>query len=172
MRSPGGTSSKRDMPDGSRSSGGMSPAPYWAALNAEQRTAGIGALLLIISTIGAFTVVELFEVLLALAVLLILRARARAFKLRLPLADGTAIALAGGISGVLILIRMFDRPVGQGLLALACAGIVAFGGIRDNVRRSTADDQVPPPPPARPNPLEGFGEAVEEATAPDRPTRA
>jgi hypothetical protein len=159
------------MRDGSRSSGRMSPAAYWAALNAEQRIAGIGALLLIVSTIGAFTVVELFEVFLALAVLLILRARARAFKLRLPLADGTAIALAGGISGILILIRMFERPVGQGLLALACAGIVAFGGIRDNVKRSEPVE-APPPKPARPNPLDGFGEAVEEATAPDSSSRA
>jgi hypothetical protein len=155
------------MRDASRSSGRMSPAAYWARLNTEQRIAGIGALLLIVSTIGAFTVVELFEVFMALAVLLILRARARGFKLRLPLADGTAIALAGGISGILILIRMFERPVGQGLLALACAGIVAFGGIRDNVKRSEPVEP-PPPKPARPNPLEGFGEAVEEATAPDR----
>jgi len=145
----------------------MSPAAYWLALNAEQRTAGVGALLLIVSTIGAFTVIELFEVLLALAVLLILRARARRFKLRLPVADGTAIALAGGLAGILILIRMFERPVGQGLLALACAGIVAFGGIRDNAKRSEPVEP-PPPKPARPNPLEGFGEAVEEATAPDR----
>jgi len=155
------------MRDGSRSSRRMSPAAYWLALNAEQRTAGVGALLLIVSTIGAFTVIELFEVLLALAVLLILRARARRFKLRLPVADGTAIALAGGLAGILILIRMFERPVGQGLLALACAGIVAFGGIRDNAKRSEPVEP-PPPKPARPNPLEGFGEAVEEATAPDR----
>jgi hypothetical protein len=159
------------MPDGNRSSGRMSPAAYWARLGAEQRIAGIGALLLIVSTIGAFSVVELFEVLLALAVLVILRARARAFKLRLPLADGTAIALAGGIAGILILIRMFERPVGQGLLALACAGIVAFGGIRDHVRQS-APIVPPPPKPAQPNPLDGFGEAVEEATAPDRSTPA
>ena len=155
------------MRDGSRSSRRMSPAAYWLALNAEQRTAGVGALLLIVSTIGAFTVMELFELLLALAVLLILRARARRFKLRLPVADGTAIALAGGLAGILILIRMFERPVGQGLLALACAGIVAFGGIRDNAKRSEPVEP-PPPKPARPNPLEGFGEAVEEATAPDR----
>ena len=113
------------------------------------------------------TFIELFEALLALAVLLILRARARGFKLRLPVADGTAIALAGGLAGILILIRMFERPVGQGLLALACAGIVAFGGIRDNAKRSEPVEP-PPPKPARPNPLEGFGEAVEEATAPDR----
>jgi hypothetical protein len=158
------------MRDGSRSSRRMSPAAYWLALNAEQRTAGVGALLLIVSTIGAFTVVELFEVLLALAVLLILRARARGFKLRLPVADGTAIALAGGLAAILILIRMFERPVGQGLLALACAGIVAFGGIRDNVKRSEPAAPAPPKP-ARPNPLEGFGEAVEEATAPDRSSR-
>lgn len=155
------------MRDGSRSSGRMSPAAYWLALNAEQRTAGVGALLLIVSTIGAFTVFELFEVFLALAVLVILRARAHGFKLRLPVADGTAIALAGGLAGILILIRMFERPVGQGLLALACAGIVAFGGIRDNVKRSEPVEQ-PPAKPTRPNPLEGFGEAVEEATAPDR----
>ena len=155
------------MRDGSRSSQRMSPAAYWLALNAEQRTAGVGALLLIVSTIGAFTFIELFEALLALAVLLILRARARRFKLRLPVADGTAIALAGGLAGILILIRMFERPVGQGLLALACAGIVAFGGIRDNAKRSEPVEP-PPPKPARPNPLEGFGEAVEEATAPDR----
>jgi hypothetical protein len=145
----------------------MTPAAYWAALSAEQRIAGIGSLLLIVSTIGAFSAIELFEVLLAVAVLLILRARARAFKLRLPVEDGTAIAAAGVISAILILIRMFERPVGQGLLALACAGIVVFAGIRENVKRS-AGDQPPPPPPARPNPLEGFGEAVEEATAPDR----
>jgi hypothetical protein len=145
----------------------MSPAAYWLALNAEQRTAGVGALLLIVSTIGAFTVMELFELLLALAVLLILRARARRFKLRLPVADGTAIALAGALAAILILIRMFERPVGQGLLALACAGVVAFGGIRDNAKRSEPVEP-PPPKPARPNPLEGFGEAVEEATAPDR----
>jgi hypothetical protein len=159
------------MRDGSRSSGRMSPAAYWAALGAEQRISGIGALLLIVSTIGAFSVVELFEVFLAVAVLLILRARARAFKLRLPVADGTAIALAGGLAGILILIRMFERPVGQGLLALACAGIVAFGGIRDNMKRSEPVEPPPPKPP-RPNPLEGFGEAVEEATAPDRSSPA
>jgi hypothetical protein len=151
------------MRDASRSERRLSPAAYWARLSAEQRIAGIGALLLIVSAIGSFTVIELFEILLALAVLVVLRARARDFKLRLPVADGTAIAIAGGLAGILILIRMFERPVGQGLLALACAGIVAFGGIRDNVKRS-AGDPPSPTPPARPNPLEAFGEAVEEAT--------
>ena len=164
MRSGSGTSSKRAMRDGSRSKR-LSPAAYWGLLSAEQRIAGIGALLLIVSTIGAFSVVELFEALLALTVLVILRARARAFKLRLPVADGTAIAAAGVLSAILILIRMFERPVGQGLLALACAGIVVFGGIRENVKRA-APEEPPPAPPARPNPLEAFGEAVEEATAP------
>jgi hypothetical protein len=160
-------SSRPGTRDASRSERRLTPAAYWARLSAEQRIAGIGALLLIVSTIGAFTALELLEVLLALAVLLVLRARARGFKLRLPLADGTAIATAGFLSAILILIRMFERPVGQGLLALACAGIVVFGGIRENVKRS-GGDQPPPPPPARPNPLDAFGEAVEEATAPDR----
>jgi hypothetical protein len=147
-----------------RRSNRLSPAAYWSLLTAEQRIAGIGALLLIVSSIGAFSVVELFEVLLALAVLVVLRARARSFKLRLPVADGTAIAAAGVVAAILILVRLFERPLGQGLLALACAGIVVFAGIRENVKRAAAD-QPPPAPPVPPNPLEAFGEAVEEATA-------
>jgi hypothetical protein len=151
------------MRDGSRSDR-LSPAAFWGLLSAEQRIAGIGAILLIVSTIGDFSVVELFEALLAVLVLFLVRARARAFGLRLPVADGTVIAFAGVVSGILILLRMFDRPVGQGLLALACAGIVAFAGIRDNVKRGTPVEP-PPVPPVRPNPLDAFGEAVEEATS-------
>jgi hypothetical protein len=151
------------MRDGSHSDR-LSPAAFWAALSVEQRIAGIGALLLIVSTIGDFSVVELFEALLGVLVLFLLRARAREFGLRLPVADGTVIAFAGVVSGILILVRMFERPVGQGLLALACAGIVAFAGIRDNVKRGAASE-APPAPPVRPNPLDAFGEAVEEATS-------
>jgi hypothetical protein len=152
------------MRAGSRSDRLSLPA-FWGRLTAEQRIAGIGAVLLIVSTIGAFSVVELIEALLAVAVLLLLRARARAFGLRLPVADGTAIAAAGVVAGILILVRMFERPMGQGLLALACAGIVAFAGIRENVKRN-APPEAPPAPPPRPNPLDAFGEAVEEATSP------
>ena len=61
--------------------------------------------------------------------------------------------------------------MGQGLLALACAGIVAFAGIREHTKRSAADKPAPPAE-ARPNPLEGFEEAVEEANRPQPPARA
>jgi hypothetical protein len=152
------------MRDGNRSDR-LSPAAFWGRLSAEQRIAGIGSVLLIVSTIGAFSVVELFEALLAVGVLMLLRARARDFGLRLPVADGTVIAAAGVVAGILITVRMFERPMGQGLLALACAGIVAFAGIRDNVKRN-APAEAPPAPPVRANPLDAFGEAVEEATAP------
>ena len=106
-----------------------------------------------------------------LPVLYMLRNRARGHRSDMPISDGSAIAAVGFIAAILILIRIFDRPVGQGLLALACAGIVAFAGIREHTKR-TAGDQPAAPAEARPNPLEGFEEAVEEATAPEPPARA
>jgi hypothetical protein len=144
----------------------LTPAAFWLGLNAEQRLAAAGSVLLIVSTIGSFTVFEAIEVVLALGVLYMLRNRARGHRSDMPISDGSAIATAGIISGILILVRMFDRPFGQGLLALICAGIVAFAGIRDHTKRTAADKPAPEAE-AQPNPLEGFEEAVEEATAPE-----
>jgi len=121
-----------------------------------------------VSTFGRFSPVEAMELLLALGVLLLLRSRARRLKLRLPVADGTAIAAAGVVAGILILVRLFERPLGQGLLALACAGIVAIAGMRQLSKRSAPAPAAPAPPP---NPLDAFEEAVEEAVAPPRPPR-
>ncbi len=167
MRSDTGTSSKPDTRDGSRSRR-MSPAAYWDRLSAEQRIAGVGALLLLISTFGRFSPLEALELVLALGVLALLRSRARRLKLRLPVTDGTAIAAAGVLAGILILVRLFERPLGQGLLALACAAIVAIAGLRQQARRTQLSPAMPPP---EPNPLDAFEEAVEEATAPPPPPR-
>jgi hypothetical protein len=122
-------------------------------LNAEQRAAAIGALLLIVSTFGPFSFVEAAEILLAVGVLALLRARAEGKRFHLPFGDGTAIAAAGVWACVLIVARLFDRPLGQNLLALACAAILIVAGGRERAKRPA--DDVPPehgPPPLRREP--------------------
>ncbi len=51
-------------------------AEAWRRLNSEQRVAGIGAVLLIVSTFGPFSFVEVAMVLTGLAVLALLKQRA------------------------------------------------------------------------------------------------
>jgi hypothetical protein len=114
----------------------------WRLLGPEQRVAAVGSLLLIVSTFGPFTFVELAEILTACAVLLLLKKRADGSVFHLPFGDGTAIAAAGVWCGLLILIRLFDRSLGQNLLALACAAIVFAAGMRERARRPM--DDVPP----------------------------
>jgi hypothetical protein len=108
-------------------------------LNPEQRTAAVAALLLVASTLGPFSFVELAEILLAVGVLALLRARAHGRRFHLPFGDGTAIAAAGIWAGFLIVVRLFDRPLGQNLLALACAVVLALAGVRERAKRP-ADD--------------------------------
>ena len=111
----------------------------WRRLNFEQRVAGIGALLLVVSTFGPFSFVEAAIVVVALAVLFLLRKRAEGREFHIPFGDGTMIATAGVWCGVLILIRLFDRPAGQGLLALACAAILVLAGLRERAKRPMDD---------------------------------
>lgn len=111
----------------------------WRRLNWEQRAAGIGALLLIVSTIGPFSFVEAAVILVAAAVLFLLERRAEQREFHLPFGDGTVIAAAGAWCAVLIALRLFDRPPGQGLLAIACAGILVAAGVRERAKRP-ADD--------------------------------
>lgn len=125
------------------------------ALNAEQKAAAAGALLLAISTFGPFSFVELAEILVALAVLALLRARALGKSFHLPFGDGTVIAVAGIWAATLIMVRLFDRPLGQNLLALGCAAILIAAGARERAKRPP--DDIPPqrraapvPPPPRP----------------------
>jgi hypothetical protein len=142
-------------------------------LNFEQRMAAVGALLLAISTFGPFSFVELAEITIAVAVLALLRARGLGREFHLPFGDGTAIAAAGIWAGLLIVVRLFDRPLGQNLLALVCAGILTLAGLLERAKRP-ADDLPPaesqprperrrrrPPPASQPN-----GEAATEPLPP------
>ena len=124
---------------GSLSEHARGVAAAWRVLGPEQRTAAVGCVLLIVSTFGNFSFVEAAEVLTALAVLLLLKRRAEGYVFHLPFGDGTAIAVAGAWCGVLILIRLFDRPLGQNLLALACAVLVFAAGVRERAKRPMDD---------------------------------
>jgi hypothetical protein len=121
-------------------------------LGFEQRVAAVGALLLAVSTFGPFSFVELAEIMIALVVLALLRARAIGKEFHLPFGDGTVIAAAGVWAAALIVVRLFDRPLGQNLLALVCAAILVLAGVRERAKRP-ADDLPPergsPRPPRR-----------------------
>jgi hypothetical protein len=124
-------------------------------LNTEQRTAAVGALLLAVSTFGPFSFVEVAELLIAFGVLALLRARALGKRFHLPFGDGTVIAGAGAWAAVLIVVRLFDRPLGQNLLALACAAILIFAGLREKAKRPADDlpeEHRTPPIRRRPQP--------------------
>jgi hypothetical protein len=114
-------------------------------LGFDQRLAGAGALLLLVSTFGPFSFVEAAQALVALAVLMLLRARAHGKDFHLPFGDGAVMFAAGAWAGVLILIRLFDRPLGQNLLALLCAAILLFAGLREHVRGEPGDEERRPP---------------------------
>jgi hypothetical protein len=139
-----------------------------ALLNAEQRVAAAAAILLIVSTFGPFSFVEAGELLLAGGVLALLFARAEGRRFHLPFGDGTAIATAGIWAGALIVARLFDRPLGQNLLALACAAILFLAGARERAKRPA--DDLPPehetPPIRRQRPPRRPGSASEGRTEP------
>lgn len=118
-------------------------AEDWRRLNLEQRAAGVGAVLLIVSTFGPFSFVELAMILTAASVLALLKQRAERKVFHLPFGDGTVIFAAGAWAALLIVVRLFDRPLGQSVLALACAAIVAGAGARERAKRPP--DDVPPP---------------------------
>lgn len=152
----------------------------WRTLGFEQRLAAVGALLLIVSTFGPFSFVEGAVLLTAVAVLILLHARASGRAFHVPFGDGAMIAAAGAWSALLILIRLFNRPLGQGLLALVCATILIVAGVRERSRRppddvAAADAGAPPEAgvvrPARP-PRPAVPQAGEparsDAEAPDR----
>ena len=111
-------------------------------LNLEQKAAAVGALLLIASTFGPFSFVELAGILIGLGVLALLGARAEGKRFHLPFGDGTVIAGAGIWAGLLIVVRLLDRSLGQNLLALACAAILFLAGARERAKRPA--DDLPP----------------------------
>jgi hypothetical protein len=137
-------------------------------LNTEQRTAAAAAILLIVSTFGPFSFVEAGELLLAGGVLALLFARAEGKRFHLPFGDGTVIATAGIWAGALIVARLFDRPLGQNLLALACAAILFLAGARERAKRPA--DDLPPehetPPIRKRRPPRRPGAASDATTEP------
>jgi hypothetical protein len=129
-------------------------AQTWRRLNFEQRAAAVGSLLLIVSTLGPFSFVEAAIVLIGAAILLLLRRRAEGREFHIPFGDGAVIAAAGAWAGFLIVVRLFSRPLGQGLLALVCAAILILAGLRERAKHPMDDlptDRVPGTPP-RPEP--------------------
>ena len=141
-------------------------------LNFEQRVAAAAALLLIVSTFGPFSFVEAGELLLAGGVLALLFARAEGKRFHLPFGDGTVIAVAGLWAGALIVARLLERPLGQNLLALACAAVLFLAGARERAKRPPDDVPQGAPrgaapirrrrPPRRP----GAAAAADAATEP------
>jgi hypothetical protein len=108
-------------------------------LNLEQRAAAAGALLLIVSTLGAFSFVEAGVLLLAAGVLALLFARAEGMRFHLPFGDGTVIAAAGIWAGALIVAGLLDRSVGQNVFAIAGAAIIFLAGARERAKRPPDD---------------------------------
>jgi len=149
----------------------------WRRLGFEQKVAAVAAVLLIVSTFGPFSMVEAAVILTAVGVLALLRARAEGRRFHLPLADGTLIMAAAGWAALLILTRLFDRPLGQNVLALACAALLAAAGLRERAVRPRDDipAPAPPAPPAEWDPPADDAVTVplardEEATAALPPT--
>lgn len=119
-------------------------------LDIEQRVAGVGALLLVVSTFGPFSFVEAAMVLTALGILFLLRQRAHRKLFHLPFGDGAVVLAAGLWSALLILTRIFDRPLGQSILALGCSALIAAAGLRERSRRPADDVPERSPAPRRP----------------------
>lgn len=142
-------------------------AEAWRRLNAEQRVAGIAAVLLIVSTFGPFSFVEGAMALTGLAVLTLLKQRADRREFHLPFGDGSVILAAGLWAGLLIVVRLFDRPLGQSVLALACAALLAAAGLRERAKRPMDDL---PPPPVRPPPAAPAEAATERIPADEAAT--
>jgi hypothetical protein len=96
-----------------------------------------------VSTFGPFSFVEAAIVLVAAAILLLLRRRAQGRDFHVPFGDGMVIAAGGVWTGLLIVVRLFDRPLGQNLLALVCAAILVLAGLRERAKHPL--DDLPPP---------------------------
>ena len=161
----------------------LSLGETWRRLNFEQRVAAVGAVLLVVSTLGPFSFVEAAMILTAGGVLLLVRKRAEGKLFHVPFGDGTVIAAAGAWAGFLILVRFVDRPPGQSLLALVCAAGILLAGLLERAKHPPDDlppgaaepgtppapppdpeERVAPPEPAPPEP------APPEPPPPDQPT--
>jgi len=67
------------------------------------------------------------------------------------------VILAAGLwAALLIVVRLFDRPFGLSVLALACAAVLAAAGLRERTKRP-ADDVAPRRPPSDEGPTVRMG---------------
>jgi hypothetical protein len=151
----------------------------WRALEHEQRVAGAAALALLLTMLmpwyqqnavvnsprqaplesrnldafQVFSFVEAAVLLVAVAIGYLLYARAEGRDFRLPGSDGTVVLAAGLWAGLLLVLRLFDKPqitshgiaanvgVQWGIFfALAAAGLLAYSGSR----MRTASRGAPP----------------------------
>jgi hypothetical protein len=140
-------------------------------LNVEQQAAAVGALLLLLSTLGSFTFVEAGVLLLAAGVLALLFARAEGTRFHLPFGDGTVIAAAGIWAGALIVAGLLDRSLRQNALGAAGAALVFLAGTRERAKRPPDDipEEAPgtTPPIRRRRPPRRPGAAAEADTTTD-----
>ena len=120
-------------------------------VNFEQRVAAVGALLLILGTLGDFSFVEAGFLLLAGGVLALLFARAEGMRFHLPFGDGTVIAGAGIWAGALVVAGLLDRSVGQNIFGAAGAALMFLAGARERAKRPP--DDVPPDAPGSAPPI-------------------
>jgi hypothetical protein len=125
-------------------------AVIWRRVSFEQKVATVGAVLLIVSSFGPFSFVEAAEILVGLGVLALVGARGEGREFHLPFGDGTVVMAAGIWAAVLIVVRLFERPLGQNLLALACAAILGVAGAAERAKRP-ADDLPASPTAPRPD---------------------
>jgi hypothetical protein len=146
--------------------GGASLLETWRRLNLEQRVAAVAALLLVASTFGPFSFVEAAIVLTAAGVLTLLKKRADGRPFHLPFGDGTVIFSAGLWSALLIVVRLFDRELGQSVLALACAAILAAAGARERAKRPADDLPASREPRTAPQRQDPVTERLASADAP------
>ena len=152
---------------GAPAQGSATLSQTWRRLSLEQRVAAVGALLLIVSTFGPFSFVEAAIVLSAGGVLALLKKRADGRPFHLPFGDGAVIFAAGLWSALLIVVRLFDRPLGQSVLALGCAAILAGAGARERAKRPA--DDLPTSREPRPAP-QPHGSVTERLAPEDAPT--
>lgn len=145
-------------------------ANTWRLLNFEQKVAAVGAGLLIVSTFGPFSFVEAAEILIGAGVLALLRARGLGKRFHLPFGDGTAILASGIWAALLIVVRLFDRPLGQNMLALVCAAILFLAGAAERAKRPP--DDIPADAPTEPPGPQPQVESEPAEPEPGRPPPA
>jgi hypothetical protein len=129
----------------------------------EQKVAAVGAVLLIVSTFGPFSFVEAAEIVVGLGVLALVGARGEGREFHLPFGDGTVVLAAGIWAAVLIVVRLFERPLGQNLLALACAAILGVAGAAERAKRPP--DDLPEEEPVSPTQRQPAPDASRTETA-------